>query len=267
MAQAKRKIKVTRIPLDQIEEGLHMRGEEIDTELKSSIALVGQLDPILVYQVGQRRFRIIDGHRRTASIRSLNEDGAGDGKINALITDEDEKEANLHSVVNITSRRRGVQKDVAEAIRNLVLARDYTVQQIVDITKVGAYTARKYMILAENASDRVRLAFERGFITLERALKLAKMPWAVQDKELEKELTGGSEGDEKDWERVNAPQVWGVRKIKKAIKYVEEKMAEYADDEALADYYERCKLSRTFLQLFLGVRNDMDFMTDPTAEV
>jgi len=56
---------VLRIPLDLIEPGPNVRGQVGDVdELAASLRAVGQLVPVIVEQLPEGRFRLIDGHRR-----------------------------------------------------------------------------------------------------------------------------------------------------------------------------------------------------------
>lgn len=61
-----------RIPIDQVEAGPNARGDVGDVgELALSIKQIGMQKPLLVYSLGDGRYRVLDGHRRLAAARVL----------------------------------------------------------------------------------------------------------------------------------------------------------------------------------------------------
>lgn len=61
-----------RIPIDLVEPGPNARGDVGDvTELAMSIRALGMQKPLLVSDIGEGRYRLLDGHRRYAAARQL----------------------------------------------------------------------------------------------------------------------------------------------------------------------------------------------------
>lgn len=61
-----------RIPLEQVEGGPNARGDVGDvTELAMSIRALGMQKPLLVCDLGEGRYQVLDGHRRLEAARAL----------------------------------------------------------------------------------------------------------------------------------------------------------------------------------------------------
>ena len=62
-------------------------------ELANSISIIGLQEPVVVRPVGDGRYRIISGHRRTAALRILIDRGEHDDKVMCIVERQQESEA------------------------------------------------------------------------------------------------------------------------------------------------------------------------------
>jgi len=63
---------LVRIPIDKVDAGPNARGHVGDVgDLAQSIKTLGMQEPLLVVQLAEDRYQVLDGHRRLAAARSL----------------------------------------------------------------------------------------------------------------------------------------------------------------------------------------------------
>jgi len=142
--------------------------EEQYNELKASIEKHGFTIPILVRDLGDGTYELIDGEHRIQVVKEL-----GWKKIPAVITDADDHKATMLNILANTARGTQNPMDVAEALRRAYEA-GATVKELAAATGHTEDWVRTYLTLTE-LEDWVKEALREGRLKVghvEEAMRL-----------------------------------------------------------------------------------------------
>ena len=142
--------------------------EEQYQELKASIEKHGFKIPILVRQLENGKYELIDGEHRIQVVKELGWD-----KIPAVITDADDYKATMLNILANTARGSQNPMDVAEALRRAYDA-GATVKELAAATGHTEDWVRTYLTLTE-LEDWVKEALREGKLKvghIEEAMRL-----------------------------------------------------------------------------------------------
>jgi len=142
--------------------------EEQYQELKASIEKHGFKIPILVRQLPDGKYELIDGEHRIQVVKELGWD-----KIPAVITDDDEYKATMLNILANTARGTQNPMDVAEALRRAYEA-GATVKELAAATGHTEDWVRTYLTLTE-MEDWVKEALREGKLKVGHVIEAFKL--------------------------------------------------------------------------------------------
>jgi len=141
--------------------------EEQWQELKASIQKHGFKIPILVRQLEDGKYELIDGEHRIQVVKEL-----GWEKIPAVITDDDEYKATMLNILSNTARGTQNPMDVAEALRRAYEAGAH-VKELAAATGHTEDWVRTYLTLTE-LEDWVKEALREGKLKVGHIIEALK---------------------------------------------------------------------------------------------
>jgi ParB family transcriptional regulator, chromosome partitioning protein len=157
-----------RIPIGQVVPGPNARGDLGDlTELRTSIAAMGILTPVIVEPVGADRYRLIEGHRRHACAKAL-----GFTHIDAVLRRVANDGHRLRVQLAIHAQRAPFDP-IAEARALATLMFDHGISRE-DLALVTGHTpgwVRDRLVLLQ-LTDAEQAEVARGDMTIGRAIGL-----------------------------------------------------------------------------------------------
>jgi ParB family transcriptional regulator, chromosome partitioning protein len=134
---------VQQIPIEDIElSGSNPRRtlDDID-ELAASIRSYGLLQPVVVRKKG-KKYELIAGHRRVAAVQSI--DWA---EVPAIVREESAERAYLLTLVENLQRDDLTPREEADALAELVRARNWSTHQVADaINRSQAYVSKRIRV-------------------------------------------------------------------------------------------------------------------------
>ncbi len=134
---------VQQIPIKDIElSGSNPRRalDDID-ELAASIRTYGLLQPVVVRKKG-KKYELIAGHRRVAAVQSIDW-----SEVPAVVREESAERAYLLTLVENLQRDDLTPREEADALAELVRARNWSTHQVADaINRSQAYVSKRIRV-------------------------------------------------------------------------------------------------------------------------
>jgi len=174
-------MKITSIPLSKItlpEVRVSARyDEELAGNLHSSLAEMGQLEPILVVKDGDG-FVLVDGLHRTAEATER-----GDATIPAVVLEGDARKALLLNLATSHNKGKTHPGDVLAVIKYLVESEGMGSEEIASATGMSRDQVERFWKIAE-ASPVLQHAIMEGTVALGAAYQISRLPNQAQQEEV-----------------------------------------------------------------------------------